>query len=123
MKISEILKFFLPVEIIENFDLVKINEFASSKEKEMSLFFDEKFAYPGKYTPETLESKGFQKIVSILDFPIQNKKVILKLRKRRWVDKSTRKNISKSYDFKHKGTSYSKELASFLKDGVRRQPN
>jgi hypothetical protein len=119
METTEILKIFLPLEIVDNFDLVRVNDHDNSKGKEMHLFLDEKFQYPDGYSSESLESKGFLEPVNICDFPIQNKKVKLRLRKRRWVDKNNHKYISNSYDFKHKGTSYSKELASFLKEGVR----
>jgi transposase len=119
MDIIEILKYFLPITIIDNFDLVKIDEFLNDNGKEMHLFFDEKYQHPESYPENSLESKGFHKAFHINDFPIQNKKVKLCIRKRRWIDKQTNKIFSKSYDFKHKGTSYSKGLACFLKGGVR----
>jgi transposase len=118
MEISEILKYFLPVEIIENFDLVNIQEHNSGLEKEMKIFFDEKFKPPEDYPNGTFESKGFHNVTHVCDFPIQNKKVKLCIRKRRWVHKENKNIISKTYDFKHKGTNYTKGLASFLKDGV-----
>ena len=119
METSEILKIFLPNEIVDNFNLVRVSEHDNAKGKEMHIFLDEKHQYPDAYQDKQLESKGFAEPVNICDFPIQNKKVKLRMRKRRWVDKETNEYISKSYDFKHKGTSYSKDLASFLKDGVR----
>ena len=115
MNTEEILKCFLPHDLIDNFDLVEIKQ----SEIEMQLHFDEKFNRPLKSSGSFFESKGFRKAFHINDFPIQNKKVKLCIRKRRWVDKETQKIVSKSYDFKHTGTSYSKGLASFLKDGVR----
>ena len=119
MKLHEILKVFLPHELIDNFDLVKIEEFDIDQSKGMNLHFDEKFNRPSSSQEHFFESKGFHKATHINDFPIQNKKVKLCIRKRRWVDKQSHQIISKSYNFKHTGTSYSKGLASFLKGGVR----
>ena len=117
MNLTEVLKIFLPKEVAENFDLVDAKELETTNEvTELHLHLDEKFVYPNNHSAETLESKGFQKTVSICDFPIQGNRTILKIRKRRWVDKKNNKVISKRYDFKHKGTNYSKKLAAFLKE-------
>ncbi len=113
-----ILKTFLPSVVVDNFELVKIDENDNDTGKQLSIFFDEKFAYPDGHSSETLESKGFRKKVGFHDFPIQNKEVKLYIRRRKWLVKDTGNIISKSYDFKHKGTNYSNGLASFLKEGA-----
>ena len=122
MDISKILNFFLPIEIIEHFDLVKIKEFNNGNGLQMEIYFDEKHQYPEGYQDGELESKGFHELIKICDFPIRNKKVMLCLRRRRWVDKETRKFVSNHYDIKHDGTNYTKELAQFLKEELDNHP-
>jgi transposase len=122
MDISEILNFFLPIEIIDHFDLVKIKEFNNGNGLQMEIYFDEKHQYPEGYQDGELESKGFHELIKICDFPIRNKKVMLCLRRRRWVDKETRKFVSNHYDIKHDGTNYTKGLAQFLKEELDNHP-
>ena len=55
--------------------------------------------------------------VEVADFPIRDHKVILFLRRRRWIDTRTGKSFSLplQIDITASGTRYSKELGSFLK--------
>ena len=122
MDISEILNFFLPTEIIDHFDIVNIKEFDNGNGLQMEIYFDEKHQYPKGYQDGELESKGFHELIKICDFPIRNKKVMLCLRRRRWVDKETRKFVSNHYEIKHDGTNYTKELAQFLKEELDNHP-
>ena len=64
------------------------------------------------------ESKGFMEAVNVTDFPIRDHKVILKIRRRRWTDLRTGKSFSIPIDLDivAKGTRYSKEFGSFLKE-------
>ena len=64
------------------------------------------------------ESKGFMEAAQITDFPIRDHKVILFIRRRRWTDVRTGKSFSIPIDLEvtAKGTRYSKEFASFLKE-------
>ena len=63
------------------------------------------------------ESKGFMDSVEITDFPIRDHKVILVLRRHRWIDTSTGKSFSLplNIDITASGTRYSKEFGAFLK--------
>ncbi len=75
------------------------------------------------------ESKGFIPAVSITDFPIRDHKVILLLRRRKWVDIRTGKSFILPLKIAAEGTRYSKEFAAFLKEtyghipGVNIGPN
>ena len=55
--------------------------------------------------------------VEITDFPIRDHKVILVLRRRRWIDTRTGKSFSLplNIDITASGTRYSKEFGVFLK--------
>ena len=115
MKTENLLKHFLPSEIIDNFDLVKINELEDKEHIEMRIYLDEKLVYPEGYSDGELESKGFLNPVYIFDFPIRDKKVVLVSRKRKWRVKKNNKTIVRDLDIKQNGTTYSKEFAAFLK--------
>ena len=71
------------------------------------------------------ESKGFMEAVNVKDFPIRDHKVILKIRRRRWIDTRTGKSFSLpiSLDIVAKGTRYSKEFGAFLKETYGDVPN
>ena len=64
------------------------------------------------------ESKGFMDSVGVTDFPIRDHKVILVLRRRRWIDTRTGKSFSLplQIDITASGTRYSKEFGAFLKE-------
>ncbi len=61
------------------------------------------------------ESKGFMEAVSVTDFPIRDRKVILRIRRRRWTDTRTGKSFSIPIDLDvvAKSTRYSKEFGLF----------
>lgn len=64
------------------------------------------------------ESKGFMAPVKVTDFPIRDHKVILIIRRRRWLDILTGKSFSIpiNLDVVCKGTRYSKELGFFKRN-------
>ena len=62
------------------------------------------------------ESKGFIAPVEVTDFPICDHKVVLLLRRRRWVDTRTVKSFILPLKVTSDGTRYSKEFAAFLKE-------
>ena len=115
MKTETLLKYFLPSEIIDNFDLVEINELEDKGHVEMQIYLNEKLVYPEDYSDGELESKGFLNPVHISDFPIRDKKVVLILRKRKWRIKKNNKTVVRNLEIRQNGTTYSKEFAAFLK--------
>jgi len=58
---------------------------------------------------------GFYGESTLKDFPLRDKKVILHIRRRRWID-ARGKSYSRSWDLAAEGTRYSKEFAFFLKE-------
>ena len=65
---------------------------------------------------EDYESKGFMEAVNITDFPIRDHKVILRVRRRRWVDRQSGESFVDRISVTEDGTRYSKEFAAFLKE-------
>ncbi|HJE39371.1 MAG: hypothetical protein C7K11_03830 [Candidatus Amulumruptor caecigallinarius] len=102
----------LPSEILKYFDVVSVEKTST----EIHVHLDEKMS-PELSGDVHFESKGFMEAVSVTDFPIRDHKVILKIRRRRWVDVRTGNSFSlpPGLDVTAKGTRYSKEFGAFLK--------
>ena len=73
----------LPSQILDYFDVVKVEQ--GTTQIEISL--DE--IYPESYKrDESIESKGFMESTTITDFPIRDHKVLLHIRRRRWLNRN-----------------------------------
>ena len=103
----------LPAQILDYFTVVGVEQ----TETEIHISLDE---LPGKELSDDIhfESKGFMEPVNVTNFPIRDHKVILKIRRRRWIDTRTGKSFSIPIDLDivAKGTRYSKEFGAFLKE-------
>lgn len=66
-------------------------------------------------TRHDLKSNGFTESRQVSDFPIRDRKVVLHVRRRRWIDSNGRNIVLKNYDLLAEGVSYSKEFADALK--------
>lgn len=102
----------LPSEVLRYFSIVKIEHSPS----QFRIHLDERMKKELS-ADSHFESKGFMDAVEVTDFPIRDHKVILVLRRRRWLDKRTGKSFSLplSIDITASGTRYSKEFGAFLK--------
>lgn len=105
-------RFILPEEIIDNFDIVGIEE----KSGVLHIRLDEQAVLPSGYTSETLSPNGFFPSSRVYDFPIRDRKVVLHIRRRRWLEKDTGKSLSLSWEMTAEGTRYTVGFAAFLKE-------
>ena len=109
----QLAEFVLPGDVLHYFSIVKIESNSSL----LRIYLDEKME---KELCDDLhfESKGFMDAVEVTDFPIRDHKVILVLRRRRWIDIRTGKSFSLplQIDIIASGTRYSKEFGAFLKE-------
>ena len=109
----QLAEFVLPSDVLHYFSIVKIESDTSL----LRIYLDEKME---KELSDDLhfESKGFMDAVEVTDFPIRDHKVILVLRRRRWLDTRTGKSFSLplQIDITACGTRYSKEFGAFLKE-------
>lgn len=103
----------LPSEILNHFEITSVEQ----SSKEIHIHLDE-LMNPALSDDVHFESKGFMEPVEVTDFPIRDRKVILVIRRRRWTDMRTGKSFSLpiSLEIACKGTRYSKEFGSFLKE-------
>ena len=107
----ELIKLFLPAEIFEYFDLVKLEV----KEAEVHAYLEEENNPPAIYNHEKLASKGFHSSITIQDFPIRDKPLFLHVRRRRGLIESSGEVVSRDWNTVAKGTRLTKDFATFLK--------
>ncbi|MEG0807934.1 MAG: transposase family protein, partial [Alistipes sp.] len=87
MELQEIMQSFLPREVIEVFDIQKIEDGAAKEQ--LDIYLDERRVVPAHLQGLPIVAYGFVEAVTIQDFPIRGKRVFLHLRRRKWLDKST----------------------------------
>ena len=108
-------KLLLPEGTLDYFEVLDVKE---SKD-EIIIYLEEKNTPPSTYQDEELESKGFYEPVLIQDFPLRGKRVLLNVRRRRWLVKKTREYIHRDLRQVANGTRMTQEFASFLKELYR----
>ena len=107
----ELARLILPSGFIENFKIVSI----TSNVSDIEISLDEFDVLPDERKEHRTESKGFLDAVTVRDFPLRDKRVNFKVRRRKWYDHTTGEYFTNTYDTVYKGTRYSKEFAAFLK--------
>lgn len=113
----ELLSHFFPALLLEHFEIKGFKELCDLSTK--SIFFEvdmeELNHLPSGYSPSDYESKGFFSSAKVQDFPIRGKSVYLHIRRRRWREKQTKKQIVSNYSFIAEGARLTQELSAFLK--------
>ena len=77
---------------------------------DVHLFLDEQHKSPKEIG---YESKEFTEQSIIQDFPLRGKPMYLHIRRRKWLEKSTGKVFTNSYDLTHLDTQITAEFADF----------
>jgi hypothetical protein len=103
--------YLLPEGMTEFFEVSSVKQ----KGGILTLVLEERNIYPEGYQEKKLESKGFYPSALLEDFPIRKHKAYLEVRRRKWRDPETGTTVSRDWQLTAKGTSYTKEFASFLK--------
>ena len=115
--VLEFLRYVLPTEIVDYFELIYLQEVDGT----LHLYLDESNKPPAGDNAQSLRPNGFYEESTIKDFPLRDKKVVLHLRRRRWIDEAG-KSHSRHWDLVAEGTRYSKEFAFFLKEALGYDP-
>lgn len=114
--LEQLARIVLPSEILERFEIVQIETDEEDIDSmSMTIHLDERMNAEYQAN-DGYESLGFMEAVSVTDFPIRDHKVVLKLLRRRWKNKQTGESFVEKISVTEKGTRYSKEFASFLKE-------
>lgn len=107
----DLLKFILPELLVTHFTITKHN----TEQKTLHLYFEEKKDIPKETPGAVLIAHGFHKEITIQDFPLRGKTVYLHIKRRRWLDKSTKQIVQRNWDVVAQGTRMTVEFAAFLK--------
>lgn len=117
----------LPPSILDWFDIVKVKEqITDPTGKEVfvgiiHIYLDESDNRTSDMVH--LRPNGFTEETKVSDFPIRDRKVLLHIRRRRWLDAAAKNVIISTYPLVEQGTRYSPEFAAFLKEAVRYDPD
>jgi hypothetical protein len=120
---THLIKYFLPEELFDHFDVEKVAEYPipGTKRFELHIHLTEKNILPEGCNPDDWESKGFTEAKKIQDFPLRGKMVFLVLKCRRWRRKDDpATTIRNDFSFLADGAKMTADLAAFLKDTGRR---
>lgn len=117
--LSQLDSLVLPPSIMEFFDVTGMDvEVVEPKPGDfytqvVHIYLDEKDNRSDEF--KELRPNGFTEATTIEDFPIRDRKLVLHVRRRRWLDKDRHSVIINTYPLVHEGTRYSPEFAAFLK--------
>ena len=112
MKELDLLKVFLPVELVFYFEITNIE---SKEDISTIIYLEEKNIHPEQFKSNKLISKGFYEPVTIQDFPLRGKPCFLKVKRRRWLNEDTGDIVSRDWNTVAKGTRLTSDFANFLK--------
>ena len=113
MNISlDLLKLLLPELLVTHFDITN----HSIEQETVHLYFEEKKDRPKEESNRTLIAHGFHKQVTIQDFPLRGNTVYLHVKRRRWLDKTTKQVVQRDWNLVAQGTRMTTEFADFLKE-------
>jgi len=101
----------LPSGLLDYFEIKEIKE----NPVEIIIYLEEQNNINTNLSEVKYESKGFYPNVLINDFPIRGRRLLLNIRRRRWIDKETGKYIDRNFPIVADGTRITQEFASFLK--------
>jgi hypothetical protein len=102
----------LPSGLLDYFEIKEVKE----KPGEVVIYLEEQNNINTNLSEAKYESKGFYPDVLVNDFPIRGKRLLLNIRRRRWIDKETGKYIDRDFHIVAEGTRITQEFASFLKE-------
>ncbi len=118
----------LPAGILDYFEVTKIDEEVTCEKDEtgtvirlLHIYLDERDLR--EVTWHDLQPNGFTEPRLFNDFPQREHKVLLHVRRRRWLDQDRRNVILESLPLVAEGTNYSAEFAEFLKKMVGYLPS
>jgi hypothetical protein len=109
------LKFILPEQLLDYFELISHRQEKEEKGDTLHLYLEEVNTIQVEYTSFKLSTKGFFDEVTIQDFPIRGQKVLLHVKRRRWLNEDTGKVVFRNWDLIAQGTRITKEFADFFK--------
>ncbi|WP_339921812.1 transposase [uncultured Cyclobacterium sp.] len=118
MEEKELLRLLLPAGLLDYFKITS----AKFNDGNYYIYLEEQNIHPEHLQGAKLTSKGFYDEVSIQDFPLRGKACFLKIKRRKWLNEDTGKNVSRDWNLVANGTRMTEEFALFLKRNDWIQP-
>ena len=111
MEEKDYLSLLLPQGLLEFFKVTS----ATLKDNAYHIYLEELNIHPEHLQGVKLVSKGFFEEVTVQDFPLRGKACFLKIKRRKWLNEETGKNVSRDWNLVANGTRMTQEFALFLK--------
>ena len=108
----QLLSLILPSGLLDYFEIKSVRDIQVGYE----VLLEEKSDIPIEYINKPMRCHGFYPDQTIHDFPIRGKVFDLIVKRRRWLNTATKEVVSRDWDLVAKGTRFTKEFASFLKE-------
>lgn len=125
---STLVRYMLPKGILDNFEVRELKEENTGTKDEtgteirvLHIYLDERDLRDEVW--HDLKPNGFTEPRVFNDFPLREYKVVLHVRRRRWLTEDGKNGILDSPALVADGTSYSVEFAAFLKEVVGYLPS
>lgn len=109
---TELVKLLLPEGLLNYFEVTKVKTI----NHEILIYIEELNNPPIEFSDDKLLSKGFLPEICIQDFPLRGKKVLLYIKRRRWLNTGTNDVVLRDWNIVQSGTRITTEFASFLKE-------
>lgn len=107
----DLLKVLLSELLITHFDIIKYQTIQNT----LHLYFEENKAIPEEFSKDIVIAHGFHKEIIVEDFPLRGKTVLLHIKRRRWLNKTTQKVVYRNWNLVAQGNRMTIEFAVFLK--------
>lgn len=124
---STLVRYMLPNGILDYFEITKIDEEVTNEKDEtgtviriLHIYLDERDLRDKAW--HDLKPNGFTEPRLFNDFPQREHKVLLHVRRRRWLDENGHNVVLETLPLVAEGTCYSVEFADFLKKMVGHLP-
>lgn len=117
-----LLYYILPSFILDSFELVNVEAKAVDNPTPELLYPSVLHIYLDERDNRTegqmrkFKPNGFTEPTQVQDFPIRDRKTVLHIRRRRYLDNDGKSVLINNFDLSAKGTRYSHEFADFLKE-------
>ncbi len=115
----ELAECLLPEEMVEYFEVVKVEKTRET----LDVTLEERDNGIDGYKNGQLRPNGFYEESVVRDYPVRGRKMSFHVKRRRWIDTTTGKSVSRQWDLVAEGTRFSKEFAAFLKGMLGQIPD
>ena len=112
-----------PSGLLQYFEVTGVREVTIPSEEqkgvetgELIFSLEEKDVLRNAEPGHVYRPNGFYAESRVRDFPLRDKKVTLRIKRRRWIDETAGKSVGNTYELVAEGTRHSVEFAAFLKE-------